>query len=123
MDVDEIIDRLYTLPLEEFTRERNQAERELRKAGQREQAEQVKAVRKPTAAAAAVNHLVYARRAQVDAFLQAAATLRDAQVAGKGNLAAAAQAEREKLEKLVSLGGETAGAGTAVSLGSRGAVS
>jgi hypothetical protein len=42
----------------------------------------------------------------VEAFLQAAATLRDAQVAGKGNLAAAAQAEREELEKLVSLGGE-----------------
>src|SRR6266567_4877145 len=107
MDVEEVIDRLYALPLEEFTRERNQAERELRKAGQREQAEQVKAVRKPTAAAAAVNHFVHAHRAQVEGFLQAAATLRDAQVAGKGDLAAAAQAEREELEKLVRLGGET----------------
>ncbi len=69
MDVEEIIDRLYALPLEEFTPERNQAERELRKAGQPEQAEQVKALRKPTAAAAAVNHLVYGHRAQVEAFL------------------------------------------------------
>jgi hypothetical protein len=40
MDVEEIIDGLYARPLEEFTRERNQAERGLRKAGQREQAEQ-----------------------------------------------------------------------------------
>src|SRR6266567_5488312 len=106
MDVEEVIDLLYALPLEEFTRERNQAERELRKAGQRGQAEQVKAVRKPTAAAAAVNHFVHAHRAQVEGFLQAAATLRDAQVAGKGDLGAAAQAEREELEKLVRLGGE-----------------
>jgi hypothetical protein len=53
MDAEEIIDRLYALPLGEFTRNRNQAERELRKAGQREQAEQVRALRKPTAAAAA----------------------------------------------------------------------
>jgi len=106
MDVEEIIDRLYALPLEEFTRERNQAERELRRAGQREQAEQVKALRKPTVAAAAANHLVHSHRAQVETFLQAAATLRDAQLAGEGDLAGAAQAEREELEKLVSPGGE-----------------
>lgn len=62
----EIIDRLYALPFDEFTWERNQAERELRRAGQREQAEQAKTVRKPTAAAAAANHLVRAHRAQVE---------------------------------------------------------
>jgi hypothetical protein len=106
MDVEEIIGRLYSLPLAEFTPERNRAERELRKAGRREQAEQVKALRKPTAAAAAANHLVHAHRVQVEAFLQTAAALRDAQVAGKGDLAKAAQAEREELEKLVRLGGE-----------------
>jgi hypothetical protein len=104
--VEEIIDRLYALPVQEFTRERNQAERELRKAGERKEADQVKALRKPTAAAAAANHLVHTQRAQVEAFLQAAARLRDAQVAGKGDLATAAQAEREELEKLVGLGGE-----------------
>ena len=106
MDVEEIIDRLYGLPLEEFTQERNQAERELREAGQREQAEQVKALRKPTAAAAAANNLVHVHRAHVEEFLRAAATLRDAQLAGKGDLVAAAQAERAELEKLVRLGGE-----------------
>jgi hypothetical protein len=104
--VEEIIDRLYALPLEEFTQERNAAARELRKAGQREAAEQVKALRKPTANAAAANHLVHAHRPQVEVFLQAAAALRDAQFAGKGDLAAAAEAERAELEKLVRVGGE-----------------
>lgn len=106
MSAGEIIDRLYELPLEEFTRARNQAERELRKAGQREQADEIKALRKPTAAAAAVNRLVRGHHSEVEAFLAAAATLRDAQVAGKGDIAPAARAEREALEKLVRLGGE-----------------
>jgi hypothetical protein len=58
VEVEEIIDRLYSLPLAEFTTARNDAERELRKAGQKKQAARVKALRKPTAAASAVNRLV-----------------------------------------------------------------
>jgi len=107
VSADEIADRLYALPPEEFTRARNQAERELRKAGEPEQADRVKALRRPSAAAGAVNRLVREHRPEVDAFLAVAATLRDAQVAGKGNIAAAALAEREALEKLVGLGGES----------------
>jgi hypothetical protein len=107
VSVDEIIDRLYGLAPEEFTRARNEAERDLRKAGEREDADQVRALRKPTAAAGAVNRVVRSRRAQVEAFLEAAARLRDAQLAGKGDLAAAAQAERVALDKLVGLGGES----------------
>jgi hypothetical protein len=106
MSVDEVIDRLYGLPPEEFTQARKEAERELRKAGEREQADQVKALHKPTATAGAVNRLVRSHRPQVEAFLEAAARLRDAQVAGKGDLGAAAQAERAALDELVSLGGE-----------------
>jgi hypothetical protein len=107
MDLEEIIDRLYALPLAEFTPERNKAERELRKSGQREQADRVKALRKPTAAASAVNQLVRSHRGQVEEFLETAARLRDAQVAGKGDLGAAAQAERVALEELVTVGGES----------------
>ncbi len=107
MSVDEIADRLYALPPDEFTQARNQAERELRKAGEREQADKVKALRKPTAAAGAVNRLVREHRPEVDAFLAAAASLRDAQVAGKGDIASSAIAQRDALEKLVSLGGES----------------
>ena len=107
MSVDEIIDRLYSLPPDEFTQARNEAERELRKAGAREQADQVKALRKPSASAGAVNRLVREHRPEVDAFLAAATVLRDAQFAGKGNLSAAATAQREALETLVSLGGDS----------------
>jgi hypothetical protein len=47
---DEIIDELYGLPLSEFTQERNQAASELRRAGRGAEADQVKALRKPSVA-------------------------------------------------------------------------
>jgi hypothetical protein len=107
MSVDEIADRLYALPPEEFTQARNQAERELRKAGERDQADRVKALRKPSAVAGTVNRLVRGHRARVEAFLAAAARLRDAQFAGKGDLDAAAKAERAALDELLALAGQS----------------
>ena len=106
MSVDETIDRLYGLPAAEFTEARNEAARELRKAGDREAADQVKALRKPTAAAGAVNRLVREHRGAVERFLRAAAVLREAQFSGKGDRAAATRKEHEELDKLVGLGGE-----------------
>jgi len=106
VSVDEITDALYALRPEEFTQARDQAARELRQTGEREQADQVKALRKPTAAASAVNRLVRSHRSQVEAFLDTATRLRDAQFAGKGALATAANAERAALDELVDLGGE-----------------
>lgn len=105
MPADQIIDRLYGLPLTEFTRARDEAARELRKAGEPEQARQVKSLRKPTAAAGAVNRLVRDHRAGVESFLGAAAALRDAQVAGKGSLTTAIRREREALDRLIRIGG------------------
>jgi hypothetical protein len=105
--VDEIVDGLYALPLAEFTAARNEASAELRKEGRREDADRVKALRKPTASAAAVNALVRGNRDEVDRYLEAAAALRDAQFAGKGDFAAAAKQERETLERLIRLGGES----------------
>jgi hypothetical protein len=106
MAVDEIIDGLYALPPGAFVEARNRAAADLRKEGKREDAERVKALRKPTAAAAAVNALVRQNRREVDAYLEAAAALRDAQFAGKGDFATAAKRERETLERLVRLGGD-----------------
>ena len=103
---DEIIDQLYGLPLAQFTQARNQAASELRRAGRHAEANQVKALRKPSAAAAAINRLVREHRHEVEAFLQTAATLRDAQFAGKGDLQAASKDEREALERLTRAGGE-----------------
>jgi hypothetical protein len=100
---DEIADRLYALPIEEFTQARNDAAAELRNAGRREDAEEIKALRKPTAAAAAVNRLVREHRDRIEEYLAAAAALRDAQFAGKGDVGAAAKHERETLDRLIHL--------------------
>ena len=102
----EIVDQLYGLRLTEFTRARDQAARELRKTGDREAAERVKALRKPTVAAAAVNRLVREHRGEVERFLRAAAELRDAQFSGTDELVAARKKEREALARLTRIGGE-----------------
>jgi hypothetical protein len=103
MATDEIADRLYALPIEEFTQARNDAAAELRKDGYRNEADEVKALRKPTAAAGAVNRLVREHRDEVEAYLAAAAALRDAQFAGKGDVAGATKHERETLDRLLRL--------------------
>ncbi len=105
MAADEIVDRLYELRPDEFTGARNQAAAELRKAGRREEADRIKGLRKPTAAAAAANRLVRVHRAQVEEFLAAATGLRDAQFAGRGDLAAATKRERQALDRLIRLAG------------------
>jgi hypothetical protein len=104
--IDEVADRLYGLPPEEFTRERDAASRALKADGRSDDAAEVKALRKPTAAAAAANRLVREHRADVDRFLEANSSLRDAQLAGKGDLDAATSRQRESLERLVRTGGE-----------------
>ena len=103
MSTDEIADRLYALPLEKFTQARNDAATDLRKAGRGDEAEKINALRKPTAAAGAVNRLVREHRDQVEEYLAAAAALRDAQFAGKGDVAAATKHERETLDRLLLL--------------------
>ena len=51
------IDRLYALPLEEFTAERDALAKRLRKEGDRDEADSVKALKKPSVAAWAVNQV------------------------------------------------------------------
>ena len=92
-------DDLYALPLEEFTQARN-ALAKLQP--------DVKALRKPSLAAWAVNQLARRHRRELDAFLDAAAALREAQL-GEGDVAGATRAEREALRRLVQLAGEYAG--------------
>lgn len=97
---------MYALPLAEFTQARNEEARRLRKTGSAEDAERVKALRKPTAAAAAANRLAREHRRELEQFLRSAVALRDAQLAGKGDLAVATRQEREALARLVRAGGE-----------------
>ena len=103
--VESAADELYGLPPGEFTRARDERAKELRKAGDRGAADAVKALRKPTVAAWALNQLRRSRRKDVDRLLAAGEELRAAQedlLAG-GDRAAfqeAAATERELVAKL-----------------------
>jgi len=73
------IDRLYALPLEEFTPARDALAARLRTAGDAAEAARIKALRKPTAPAWAVNQLARAHRDQIEALVAASDRLRSAQ--------------------------------------------
>jgi hypothetical protein len=105
--VDDVAGRLYGLPLEDFTRERDAAARELRKAKERDAAAVVAKLPKPSQASWAANTLARERRDLVDALLDAADELREAQegaVSGKGAgaLREAAAAQRAAVDALVA---------------------
>ncbi|HET7483712.1 MAG TPA: alanine-zipper protein [Actinomycetota bacterium] len=57
MDTDEALDRLYGAPLDRFTEERNAIAGDLKKDGDREAAERIGKLKKPSVAAWAVNQL------------------------------------------------------------------
>ena len=78
MDLEAEIDRLYGLPLDEFVRDRDELARRLNRDGDREAGARVKALRKPTVGAWALNQAVRRRRAETDALLATGARLRDA---------------------------------------------
>ena len=65
----------------------------------------MKELRRPTAAAAAVNRLVREHRGDVERFLAAADALQRAQLAGR-NVDEATQRERQALDTLVRAGGD-----------------
>jgi hypothetical protein len=72
-------DELYALPLEEFTKARNELEKRLRKDGQREEAAEVKALRKPTVPAWALNQVARQRPGEVGDLIDAGRRVREAQ--------------------------------------------
>ena len=87
MASDRDLDRLYGLPLDEFTSARNVLVRDLRKAGRKDEAEEVKALKKPSATAWAVNQLARREPDKVAALIKAGDALRKAQrdvLGGKG---------------------------------------
>ena len=74
-----VADDLYALPPGEFTRARDERAKALRKEGKREEADAVKALRKPTVAAWALNQLARRRAKDVERLLTAGEKLRAAQ--------------------------------------------
>jgi hypothetical protein len=84
---DRDIDSLFSLPLNEFTGARNALVRELRKTGRKDEAEEVGALKKPSATAWAVNQLARREPDKVAELIKAGDALRKAQrdvLSGKG---------------------------------------
>jgi hypothetical protein len=107
--VEKELDSLFAAPLDEFVAERDALAKRLRADGDREAADRVKALRKPSAAVWAVNQL--ARRQQKDyrALLEAGDKLRKAQEQVLGGeppetLQEAASDERKLVERLTETG-------------------
>jgi hypothetical protein len=104
---DERVAGLYGLPLDRFTPERNALAAALRSEGDGEGAAAVKALRKPTASAWAVNQLVRAEPDLIEALMGAGGELRQAHrraASGHGaeQLRAAADAERAAVDQLMA---------------------
>ena len=86
-ELDAEIQRLYSLPLGDFTKERNALAKRLKKAGREDESETVEGSPKPTPSAWAVNMLFQRQRDRMDILLDAGRRARVAQgeaVAGAG---------------------------------------
>lgn len=94
-DLQQEIDALFQLPLTEFTAARNALAARMKKAGRTEQADQIKALPKPSVAAWAANQLYWAHRSTFERLIDAGERFRKAQTA---QLSGAAADMREPLE-------------------------
>ncbi|HUQ39994.1 MAG TPA: hypothetical protein VM030_07540 [Acidimicrobiales bacterium] len=77
--MDDRVDALYALPIGEFIAARDALVKEMRAAGDKEGTAEVKALRRPTAAAAVVNRLVREHAAEVEQLVSLGNSLRAAQ--------------------------------------------
>src|SRR2546430_16501960 len=111
-DVDSAVDELYAASLESFTRSRNDLAKALRDAGDRDAAERVGSLQKPTVAAWAVNQLSRRHRREVDLVLDAGHRLIETQQGGRSaeELASAAKRQRDEVGALVRLAAAMVGA-------------
>lgn len=107
-DLDRELDALYDLPLEEFTKARNDLVGRLRKAHQSEAAAEVRALKKPTVVAWAANRLARDEPKLTAALLEAGERLRETQqraLAGNAKqdeVTEATAAERETIRALLT---------------------
>jgi hypothetical protein len=78
---DDEVSRLYSLPLAEFTAERDALAKRLRAEGDREGASEIKGLKKPSVPAWAINQAVRSDRGAADDLVEAAERLSEAQTA------------------------------------------
>ncbi len=104
MELDSEIDRLYGIPLDEFVADRDELAKRLRREGDREAAERIKKLRKPSAGAWALNQAVRRRRKETAALLAAGARLREAHEALLSGADPAALREAMQEERALASG-------------------
>lgn len=106
MPAEHDLDRLYGLPRDEFTSARNALVRELRKSGRKDDAEEVRGLKKPPVSAWAVNQLARQHPREVAELVKAGDALRKAQrdvLAGKDvDVRGATRAQHELTDELVA---------------------
>ncbi len=103
MGLEEELDRLYGLPLNDFTAARDEIAKRLRGEGERELADEVKALRKPTVAVWLVNQLAREREVDVKRLMKAGEALAKAQAsATRGDFQQARADEQHALERLAA---------------------
>jgi hypothetical protein len=100
------IDRLYALPLEEFTSERDELAKRLRKEGDRDAAATIKALKKPSVAAWAVNQVRRDRPEDVRSLLDVTEELHRvyaglSSAGARERLGEAAEMQRDLIRSLV----------------------
>jgi hypothetical protein len=114
--VQQVADELYALPLQDFTKARDEHARRLRKEGSREHAEAVKALRKPTVPAWALNQVARRRPDDVRELLATGTRMREAQEAllaggDRSSLQRASAEERRLVGELTRAATEIVGKG------------
>jgi hypothetical protein len=111
MTLDEAIDELYGAGLDAFVPLRSKLVRELRAQGDKDEAEQLAKLRKPTVFAWALNQLARHERRDVDLLLDAGHRLREAQAgvlrgADRAEFERARQSEKDALRRLERAAGK-----------------
>jgi hypothetical protein len=107
-DLERELDALYALPLDEFTKARNDLASRLRRAHQAEASAEVKALKKPSVTAWAANQLARSHPDLIGELVEAGERLREVQQRALGGSAAtsevgdAASRERDAIRALVS---------------------
>jgi hypothetical protein len=98
------LDRLYQLPMNEFTSARDELTKQLRAAGENERAQEVKRLRKPTAAVWLVNQLARERPLDLQRLLKAGESLTKSQaLAAAGESSQFSEARRDEHRALEQL--------------------
>ena len=101
---EELLDRLGAAPFDDWVAARDALAKELRNDGRREEADEVKKLRKPPAPVWAANQLARRRPRCIQRLVEAAERLRTAQSSRRDDFATARAEERDALEAAVAEG-------------------